>query len=63
VPTPPDEDWLVDLDVKLAYQERLISELDKLVRGFAERLAKAEKDLAELKQQAAKPGDERPPHY
>ncbi len=58
-----DSDWRVDLDVKLAYQERLIGDLDALVRQFAERLAKVEKDFAELKAQVSKPADERPPHY
>jgi uncharacterized coiled-coil protein SlyX len=58
-----DDDWRVDLDVKLAYQERLIGDLDALVRAFAERLGKAEKEIAELKRGVGKPGDERPPHY
>jgi uncharacterized coiled-coil protein SlyX len=60
---PPDDDWRVDLDVKLAYQERLIGDLDALVRAFAERLGKVEKDLADLRRTEAKPADERPPHY
>jgi uncharacterized coiled-coil protein SlyX len=66
----PDADaerWL-DLDVKLAYQERLIHELDTLVREFAERLAKAERELAAIKQAMPPPVPlgaigEPPPHY
>lgn len=61
------ERWL-DLDVKLAFQERLIRELDALVREFAARLDKAERELAEIKQ-AMPPAlplgsiSEPPPHY
>ena len=64
---PPD--WLVDVEVKLAYQERLIGELDGLVRAFAARLETAERDLAELKQSIRSPekpvgpANEPPPHY
>ncbi|HEX2688733.1 MAG TPA: SlyX family protein [Kofleriaceae bacterium] len=61
------ERWL-DLDVKLAYQERLIHELDALVQEFGARLDKAERELAQIK--AAMPpalplgsANEPPPHY
>ena len=62
-----DERWL-DLDVKLAYQERLIHELDALIREFAARLDKAERELEQLKQAMPPPLpigaiDEPPPHY
>jgi uncharacterized coiled-coil protein SlyX len=62
-----DERWL-DLDVKLAYQERLIHELDTLVREFATRLDKAERELAEIKRAMPPPlplgpSNEPPPHY
>lgn len=63
MPTADDAEFRVDLDVKLAYQERLIGALDALVRQFGERLAKIEKEYAELKAQVSKPPDERPPHY
>jgi uncharacterized coiled-coil protein SlyX len=61
------ERWL-DLDVKLAYQERLIQELDALVREFGARLDKAERELAEIKQAMPPPLplgaiNEPPPHY
>jgi uncharacterized coiled-coil protein SlyX len=61
------ERWL-DVDVKLAYQERLIRELDELVREFGARLDKAERELAELKQAMPPPLplgpiNEPPPHY
>ncbi|HET9624637.1 MAG TPA: SlyX family protein [Kofleriaceae bacterium] len=62
-----DERWL-DLDVKLAYQERLIHDLDALVRELADRLVKTERELAEIKQALPAPvplgpANERPPHY
>lgn len=65
--TDDGERWL-DIDVKLAYQERLIGELDALVREFAARLEKAERELAELKQSVPRPlplgaANEPPPHY
>lgn len=63
MPPDDDDDFRVDLDVKLAYQERLIGDLDALVRLFGERLAKVEKEFADLKAQVSKPLDERPPHY
>jgi uncharacterized coiled-coil protein SlyX len=61
------ERWL-DLDVKLAFQERLIRDLDALVRDFGDRLAKAERELAELRQAMPPPLplgpiNEPPPHY
>ena len=64
---PDAERWL-DLEVKLAYQERLIHELDALVREFADRLVKAERELQQIKQAMPPPLplgplDEPPPHY
>jgi len=59
-----DDDRFIDLEVKLAYQERLIHDLDALVREFAARLAKVEGDLDQLKRGTAQPVvSERPPHY
>ena len=59
------DDRIVDLEIKLAYQERLITELDALVRAFGERLEKAERELRELVVRAAPvgPANEPPPHY
>lgn len=55
----------MDLEIRLAYQDRKIEELDKLVRTFADRLEATERELKELKQ-AVTPQEhlnERPPHY
>jgi uncharacterized coiled-coil protein SlyX len=70
LPDPSDRDderWL-DVDVKLAYQERLIRELDALVREFGSRLDRAERLLEQLKQAMPSPlplgaANEPPPHY
>jgi len=54
----------IDLDIKLAYQERLIRDLDALVRVFAARLEKTERDLEQLKRGSVAPTvNEPPPHY
>ena len=62
-----DDDKLIDLEVKLAYQERLIKELDTLVRGFADRLDVVERELREVKAAIGSPvaigPNEPPPHY
>lgn len=67
-PDDADAERWIDLDVKLAYQERLIHELDTLVRELAARLDKAERELAQLKQAVPAPlplgaANEPPPHY
>jgi SlyX protein len=59
-----------DLEIKLAYQERLISELDALVRSFGTKLDEAMRELASLKESLRTGGEptlgptnEPPPHY
>jgi uncharacterized coiled-coil protein SlyX len=56
-----EDDRFIDLEVKLAFQERLIRELDALVRELADRVGKAEQRLAAIP--AAPVVTERPPHY
>ena len=62
-------DRFIDLDVKLAYQDRLIRELDGLVRELATRLVQTEQKLAQLEQTLRSgevplgPANEPPPHY
>lgn len=64
-----DQERLEDLEVKLAFQDKLIRELDALVRTFGDRLDKTERELRELKEAvrspetALGPANERPPHY
>jgi uncharacterized coiled-coil protein SlyX len=60
---------LIDFEVKLAFQDRLIRDLDALVREFADRLDKAERRITQLEatvrtgEPAAGPANEKPPHY
>jgi len=60
---------LEDLEVKLAFQDKLIKELDALVRTFGDRLDKTNRELEALKQAvrspetALGPANEPPPHY
>jgi uncharacterized coiled-coil protein SlyX len=56
---------VIDLEVRIAYQDRLIRELDALVRTFGTRLDAAERDLRQLREAVAPPSptNERPPHY
>jgi uncharacterized coiled-coil protein SlyX len=65
---PELSEHLIDLEVKLAYQERLIRDLDTLVRELAARLDKTERELEQLKQGIrgdvpVGPANEPPPHY
>ena len=58
-----------DLEVKLAFQDKLIRELDQLVRTFGDRLDLAERELKKLEQAIRSPepslgpANEPPPHY
>ena len=60
---------LIDLEVKLAYQERLIRDLDELVRKFGARLDVLVREVESLKAAARSPetpvgpANEPPPHY
>lgn len=60
---------LEDLEVKLAFQDKLIRELDALVRTFGDRLDHTQRELEALKatvrspEPALGPTNEPPPHY
>ncbi|HUS31181.1 MAG TPA: SlyX family protein [Kofleriaceae bacterium] len=60
---------LQDLEIKLAFQDKLIRELDALVRTFGDRLDKTNRELEALKQSIRSPetplgpANEPPPHY
>ncbi|CAN5702143.1 hypothetical protein BH11MYX3_BH11MYX3_06660 [soil metagenome] len=63
-------DQLLDLEIKLAFQERLIRELDAHVRELGDRLVKTERELVEIKESIRTGGEvplgpqtEKPPHY
>ncbi len=63
------DEQIIDIEVKLAYQDRLIRELDGLVRQLATRLDHTDRELAQLKQTVLSPdkpmgtANEPPPHY
>lgn len=60
-----DDDKIVDLEIRIAYQDRRVEELDQLVRSLVTRLETAERDLEQIKR-AMTPEEhlnERPPHY
>jgi uncharacterized coiled-coil protein SlyX len=65
----PEDERIVDLEIKLAYQDQLIRELDALVRSFGDRLDKTARELEALKQAVKSPetpvgpANEKPPHY
>ena len=62
------EDRLTDLEIRYAYQGKVIATLDEVVREFTERVERLEKQLAALGSGASDGGpvgpvDEPPPHY
>ena len=66
---PDPVERMVELEVKLAYQDHIIRELDALVRAFGDRLDRTERELKMLKDSLASPAaplgppHEPPPHY
>jgi uncharacterized coiled-coil protein SlyX len=68
-PTADLQERLEDLEVKLAFQDRLIRDLDALVRTFGDKLDKTNRELEALKQSIRSPetpmgpANEPPPHY
>jgi len=64
-----DDDRFLELEIKLAYQEKLIRELDALVRSFGDKLDRTDRELAALKQSIRSPevpvgpANDKPPHY
>jgi uncharacterized coiled-coil protein SlyX len=70
---PPDvpalADRLTDLEIRLAYQDRVIAALDDVVRAFTVRVEALELALAQLHTSVnsptppAGPANDPPPHY
>ena len=68
-----DEDRLIDIETKLAYQEKIIKDLNEVVieqQRAIKKLATGYGKLAELFQEHVRtisgingPADEKPPHY
>ncbi|MEQ1502673.1 MAG: SlyX family protein [Myxococcota bacterium] len=68
------DDRLVDVEIKLAFQEKLLAELDDTIRSLRDEVEALRGEVAQLAEQArsgrdgdpAGPGglvDEKPPHY
>ena len=63
------DDRIEDLEIKLAFQEKLISDLDALVHSFGERMDAMQRELSQLKKAIESPDlplgpvGEKPPHY
>jgi len=57
---------VTDLEVRLAYQDRALRELDDVVRGLFARIEALETELRELRKAASatvETSNEAPPHY
>ena len=61
------EERIVDLEVRTAYQDKLIAELDEVVRELSTHVESLESLLKDLKDSAnaapVGPADDPPPHY
>lgn len=63
------EERIVELEVRLAYQDKIIADLDEVVQSFASRVEQLERELELLKETVKEgvpdvgPQDEKPPHY
>ncbi len=65
---PGTDERLTELEVRIAYQDDVIAALNDVVRDFADRVTRLERDLAELRKSQGGPApigppDEPPPHY
>lgn len=61
-------DTVTELEIRLAYQDRLVAALDEVVRTLHDRVTNLEKELRELRDSTLAgpligPGNEPPPHY
>jgi len=60
---------LTELEVKVAYQDRLLGELDDVVRSFTQKIEALERELREVRAGIKSPpaplgpAGEPPPHY
>jgi uncharacterized coiled-coil protein SlyX len=57
-----DDDRLTDLEIKLAYQDQLIRDLDALVRSFGDEL-EVHKQSLRSPEIPIGPANDKPPHY
>jgi uncharacterized coiled-coil protein SlyX len=61
------DERIIELEIRIAHQDRVIAALDDVVRAFTVRVERLEQDLKELRGAAGAlplgPADEPPPHY
>lgn len=62
------DERIIELEIRIAHQDKVIAALDDVVRAFAARVEKLEHQLAAVRQSAGGldpvgPPDEPPPHY
>ena len=66
-PSGEPETRLQEMEVRLAYQDHLLAELDGVVRGLGIQVQRLERGLAELQESVGEAvtgaADEAPPHY
>ncbi|MCP3963731.1 MAG: SlyX family protein [bacterium] len=63
------EERIIELETRVAYQDKLLSDLDEVVQAFAKRVEKVEQRLSDLQdrqpehQAELEPHNTPPPHY
>lgn len=63
------EDRLMDLEIKVAFVEKHLAELDEIVRRMHDSLSRLQAEVASLAEERQEHGavrslaDEKPPHY
>lgn len=63
------EDRIIELEVRVAYQDKIIADLDEVLRAFTSKVEALQRELVELKhkleddQPELGPADDAPPHY
>jgi SlyX protein len=64
-----NEERIVELEVRVAYQDKIIADLDEVIRSFTVRVERLERELREVRDLAsqgspdADGNDPPPPHY
>ena len=60
------ENQIIDLEIRIAYQDKLIASLDEVIQGFSDRMQKLERQMEALREGASVqsgPANDPPPHY
>jgi len=62
------DERIIELEIRIAHQDKVIAALDDVVRAFAARVEKIERQLETLRKSPGDldpvgPADEPPPHY